>query len=332
MIDLSFNHAASGSTTLVTDHTNSLHQVTLSGGGSTGCVVDITMNAGVSGGTIHLSSCSGNGSVILSLANSTIENAALQAGGGTSTLSLTADNTGPVITQNLTAQNSVIATLDGSNTATITFQDASGVQTLSSNNSSAEFTVSGTCSVLPSIATSSVDGSNYLITMSGGTCIDGDTVTVALNPTAIFDTVGNADETDLTSTQTVSYVIDLPSTLAVDAGGDNGNPTTPDVLNAANNLVVYFSKIMAGGNASLQCETISGSGSYYPVTLPAPTFASDGTVTWSVAAIESLNGSSGLLTQSADCILDLSQLQDALGMTVNGAGASVTSSFTVSGY
>jgi hypothetical protein len=326
VVNVDFTHAAGGTTTLVSDATNAGAQVLLFGS-STGCHANVQMGAGMVGGTISITGCTSNGSLMVIVANTLVRNAASVAGTGNTILNLIVDNTGPSLTHSLVATNDYVGSLDGSNQLSFIVNDANAVQALSADNSGGEFIVGGSCAIPPNLAVASTDGSNYTVTLSGGTCADGDSVTVSLDPSKILDTSGNADTLDTSAAQTIHYTIDSPAGILVEIGGDTGNPTTPgSLVVGAPNLVIYLNKNLTGGNAHLYCGVDYSS--LVEVTLSAATFGTDGTVKWLVSEIQAAN-SSDPFPSGTVCNMDISGLVDSHGVRVDGAGTSILSSFSI---
>ena len=330
VVNISFLHATGGSTTLVTDPTNANDRILLFGNNA-GCQSNIQMGAGLTGGTITISGCTyGTGSIYVTAPNSLVKNGANVSGLGNAVLTLLVDNVGPVISESLASAASYVGAVDGTNTLTFSVTDANGVVALSSTDANGELTVTGTCSVLPSITSDvSTDGMNYTVSLSGGTCIDGDTVTVTLNPALIFDTAGNPDLADSNANQTATYTIDASAQVIVDIGGDDGNPTAVGYLDpSANNLIVYFNKVLSGGSSLLYCG--DNYNSLVQIAVSNPVFGNDGSVSWSISAITTANGGTNPFLSGTVCTMDLSGLVDSHGVSVGeGSSTPVTSSFSV---
>jgi hypothetical protein len=314
--DIGFVHATNGATTLVSDSTNAAGKVTLVGA-ITGCNVNVQMNSGLTGGQLTITGCSANGALSVLINNSLVRNAANVAGTGTTVLDLTVDNTGPNIASALHADADYVPALTGANTLTFLLNDASGVSPLSATNANGEFVVSGSCAVKPSVAISSLDGMSYVATLSGGTCAEGDSVIVSMDPNKIFDIAGNVDNFDTLNDQTIQYSIDVPAAVVTPIGFDSG----------AVNLVMTFSKILTGGNARLYCGPDSST--LTEVTLPGAFFSTDRSIKWLVSDIIAGNGVNPF-TSGNICNMDVSQLVDTHGVRVDGSsGTAVVSSFIV---
>lgn len=163
------------------------------------------------GASIEVSGCSGDGTVLITVTAGT----ATSAGGLASTASLqrtvVVQNALPTAT--LAATDAVVGTTDGDNTITVTF--ASRVQDLSANNSGNEFDITG-CATPPAVSTvMSVNGGGHSVatlTLSGGVCADGVTVTVALQRDMVTDIAGNVGLS--TGDPTTSYDIDTTAPVA----------------------------------------------------------------------------------------------------------------------
>lgn len=193
-----------------------------------------------SGATITVSGCSGDGDITVQVAAGAIDDEAGVASAASAIQTVTVDTTTPATSAYTVTKASSTST--GANTVVVTFTEE--VQDLSTTNANGEFTVTGCSGTQPSVAIAmTVDGSGNSIataTLSGGTCADGETVTVALNLDKVNDLAGNAgliadNPTDLT------YDIDtaLPTATAFAVTDATVGATT-----GANTVTATFSELI----------------------------------------------------------------------------------------
>ena len=211
------------------------------------CTVAVTGLSAL-GGTLILSSCTGDGTLQLSVDEGTAEDSL----GNLSLASVvsevvTVDNTGPSIVSMTPATNPVNTT---PTSIIVTFLEA--VRSLSQS----QFVLGGNCTTNPTKGSVVMSANNTVATMtlSGGTCTNTQALTVSIDPTAMLDTLGNPGTGSLaTRTYTVSTVgpsasIGAPSATRISAGSP--------VLTMAFTYTASF----AGGTALTGTLTSNGGG------------------------------------------------------------------------
>nr|AGU12012.1 hypothetical protein [uncultured organism] len=174
--------------------------------GGLSCAVDVS-GATAAGATLTISSCTGNGTITVrvnagtatdSLGNANVISAASTA--------ITVENTSPTLSSlTPTSGNKTSIPL----TVSATFNEA--MTALSAGN----FTITGTCSILPTITSVTMSGGNTVANanLTASTCTVGQTVTVSVNPTAATDLAGNIGTGSVTA---VTYTkINSPAVLTM---------------------------------------------------------------------------------------------------------------------
>ncbi len=181
--------------------------LTASGGGITltpltgtpSCTVAVDLLTTPSSPIITLSGCSGTGTftVHVDAGTATDPLGNLSATSAESAL-ITVDNTAPTLDSLFPATSYVNPT---PTSILATFSKA--MHALPVDN----FVLTGTCSSLPTKGTVTMGGGNMIATLSlsGGSCTNGQTLSVAVNPTALKDTLENSGTG---STITRTYTVD----------------------------------------------------------------------------------------------------------------------------
>ena len=94
----------------------------------------------------------------------------------------TFDNTGPTISNLHPATGAPPTTIN------VTYNE----NILASSVATADYTISGSCLMLPTVSVSSVSGNVVTISLSGAVCVSNQTVQVSTNAASVTDLLGNA--------------------------------------------------------------------------------------------------------------------------------------------
>ncbi len=280
--------------------------------------LDITQ-ASVTGLTVVVSSCSGNGSVQVSIAEAALASSTALTSSALDPVTLTVDNT--VATGLLVLNSGTTANSDGANTVVATFSES--VHDLSATNADAAFTISGCSGTDPSIlVTMSTDGSGHSVAtgvLSGGNCSVADVITVDLDMTKVSDLAGNAG---VSSPAAVTYTVSAGAVVTL---GSFNYPSTRSALGSS--TAGSFSLTMSNTAVStLGSPTPSGSTASAPSGLTiiehsascsTVTVASPATTTSSVINVSGCSGNGTIDFQaSANVAHSTGNLGNAVSSTL----------------
>ncbi len=261
--------------------------------GNPSCTIEVS-TISTKGATVGVSSCSGNGTFTLHIEAGILRDTLGKESVKSSESSLiTVDNTPPTITSSFSPSTSYVGAMPSS--VALTFSEA--VTALNSAN----FVVSGSCVTNPTI-TVAMNSSNTTATatLANGLCINGETLTLTLDPRLVSDLSGNkASGTALTATYTLdSTVPTLASSVPTNGASLGGIPSS---------IVLTFSEAVVASAANFSVNTgtcsvaprlvsVSGSGtSTITVTLSGGSCASGQTVvlTAAMGGISNFAGTTG---------------------------------------
>ena len=204
------------------------------------------------GATITVTGCTGDGSISVQVAAGVATSSTTDTNAASTARSVVVDNTTPTAT--LAVSNATVATANGANTVTATFDER--VANLSTTNANGEFEITGDCATAPTVAIAmSVNGSGNSVataTLSGGVCTDLDDVDVRLRLDNVTDRSGNAG--DAGDNQDDAYVVDLAASVATLAAADYPSSWTALELTTSATLDLTFTNAdtltLANGSGS----------------------------------------------------------------------------------
>jgi len=248
----------------------------------------------VTGGTtsipiVTLGGCTGEGTLGISIGADTATNVAGSSLASNLSGTFTVDNTGMT-----TATYSVpTGTYDSVPTSVIvTFPENIAGATLSA----ADFSVTGTCSVLSNLSITSMTSTTATIALTAATCATGETLTVSLDLTAFNDAAGNPG----VGTADAVYTVDLMG------------PTSATYLPVASNVNVIPASIDVTFSEDVEVASLSdGSFVITGTCSPLPTATLGGVI--GDTATVNLSGGTCTNTQTIIVTIDLTTVNDANG-------------------
>lgn len=162
----------------------------------------------------------------------------------------------------------------------------------------ADFAMTGTCSVQPTLSISSATGNVVTVGLSGATCANGETSILNVTASGITDTAGNAG----TGTPSVTYTVDsVGPTISSFTPSTGAPPTSVDVT---------FSENLDSSSVAVTDFTLSGT---CPATLNS-TSVLNNVVTLSISAT-CLSGETVIID------INGSSVTDTVGNTGTGTGS-----------
>lgn len=209
--------------------------------GVTGAVVTFSLAGAV---------CAESQTLILTMAGNSVTDLLGNAGANSQSVTLTKDSTGPSVTSFSPATGTVISI---PNSVTVSFDEV----LLAGSVAAADFSVSGTCGILPLHAVSGVAGQQAFISLSGSVCAHGQTTILTVNGAGISDTAGNAGA----GTPAVSYT--------VDSSGPVVSAFTPNTGAPPASVIVSFSETLNPATVALSDFTLSGTCTSLSLSLDA---------------------------------------------------------------
>ncbi len=212
-------------------------------------------------------------------------------GSSSRSVTYTADLNGPSVSS-VSPITSVVRSIPFS--VTINFNEAVDASSVSA----ADFSLSGTCGTLPTLAVTSIAATTATISLTGAACAHGTNAVLTVDQSGISDTAGNFGS----STSAVTYTIDNIGPTLSSAAPVGGNPPTSIDLN--------FSEAILAGSVSIADFVISGTCS----VLPAVGITS---VTGSVVKI-SLAGASCADSETVEVFIDAALVTDLPGNAGSG--------------
>lgn len=256
--------------------------------GDPSCTVTVS-SITAAGGSILLSSCTGNGIITVHVNAGTAEDASQNP----SVISLESDgvlidNTAPTLVS-LTPSTSIV-------NPTPTTVIASFSKAISPV-SAAVFTLGGTCTTAPTkgAVQMSTDKTTATLSLSGGTCTNGQTLTVSINAADINDLIGNIGSGGIsTATYTVS---------TVGPSASLGTPSSTRIKSSATSSIALTYTASSSGGTALTGDLTAGGGGVTVTTVsgnPSCTVGVSGiTVSGATISLSSCSGN-GTLTVHAN--------------------------------
>ncbi len=253
-IPVAFTASVSGGTTLTGTLTATGGGVSLTTvTGNPLCSTVAVSSLSTEGATITLSNCSGNGTLTVHVNAGTVQDSE----GNPSTVSpessiITVDNTGPTLVTLAPATGTVNPV---PTTLVATFSKA--VTTVSTS----KFVLGGSCTTAPTVSSVAMSSSMVATAaLSGGTCANGQHLTVTVNPASITDLVGNSGTG---SSVTNTYSVDTSGPSA-----NLANPSSTDINSAATSTIALtYVASVSGGTVLTGTLTAAGGGvTVTPVT------------------------------------------------------------------
>ena len=259
-------------------------------------VVGSVVNFTLSGAT-----CSAGQTAVVTANLTGIKDPVGNSGSGTSTVTYTIDNIGPnsAIFNPASMRISAIPA-----TLTVTFNEAVNASTVSNS----DFTISGTCTTLPTLNVTTVSGTIASLSLSGAVCSTDETVILSVNLATINDVIGNAGS----GTSSVTYTFDNigPVTATI-------SPVTAALSVIPASVVVNFTELLLATSVVDTDLIVSGT----CATLPTATLSSVSAAT----ANFSLSGGSCNMGQTVIVTMNGADVTDDPGN--NGTG-SVSATYT----
>ena len=198
---------------------------------------------------LSAATCAESQTVILTMPGSSVTDALGNAGSNSQIVTYTKDTTGPSVLSFAPATGDVIAIPTSVN---ISFDEA----LLAGSVAAADFSVSGSCTILPLHAVSGVAGQQAFIGLSGAVCANGQNAILTVNSPGISDLAGNAG----VGTPSVSFTVDSigPSLSSVTPNTGAPPPTVTfsfsENLNAA---TVADPDFILSGTCTTQALSVS---------------------------------------------------------------------------
>lgn len=243
---------------------------------------------------VTLSGCTGDGTLGISIGPGTAENVAGSALASNVSGTFVVDNTG-ISTATFDQDTGSYSTMPSS--VIVTFNEAMAGTTLTVG----DFSVSGTCSVLPNLSITETTTNTATLSLTAPTCAGGETVALTLDFTTFTDAASNAGTGALTVTYTYDNAGPASASYNPVAGNINTIPASIDVI---------FSEPIEEASLSSGTFVVSGNCD----TLPTATLS---TVVSDTATVD-LSGGSCLNTQEFTISIDLSTVNDAGGLPGSG--------------
>lgn len=174
---------------------------------------------------LSAATCAESQTVILTLLGSSVTDALGNAGTGSQTVTYTKDTTGPSVLSFAPATGNVIAIPSSVN---ISFDEA----VLAGSVAAADFSVTGTCTILPLHTVSGVAGQSIFVGLSGAVCANGQNAVITVNSPGISDLAGNAG----VGTPAVSFTVDSVGPSLSSIAPNTGAPPALVVFTFSENL------------------------------------------------------------------------------------------------
>ena len=257
-----------------------------------GAVISITLTGGV---------CALGETTVVTLNLAGVKDAVGNPGTGSVAATYTVDNIGPTAV-NFSVQTSRVAAIPAS--FTLTMNEAVSLASVAA----ADFPVTGTCSPLPVLEVTDVTGAVVTVALTGGTCLQDQTVIVAANLAGLNDVTGNAGSGNFSQTYTFDSVGPVATALT---------PDTASVVTIPASVTVTFSENLLASSVAAADLVISGTCGTLPVASLAGVAGATATFT--------LAGDNCAVGETVIASLDGSAITDAAG---NAGTASVSSTYT----
>lgn len=251
----------------------------------------------ISGGIVTFSlagaNCLESQNLVLSVSGTSVTDTLGNAGANTQSVTYTLDTTGPSV---LSFSPVTGATVSLPTTVTIGFDES----VLAGSVAAADFSVSGTCNVLPIVSVSGVSGQQVFLSLSGASCDHNQIATITVNAAGISDLAGNAG----VGTPAVSYTIDHL--------GPNVSSISPSSGAPPASVSVTFSENLDPSSVSIGDFVLGGTCATQTLSLNS--------VVNNVVSL-SLSGAACVSGETVTLTINAANVTDALGNA--GAGTSV---------
>lgn len=224
------------------------------------------------------------------------------AGVGSSNVTYTYDDVGPIAT----AINPVTASVAAIPTSiSVTFTE----NLLASSLVDSDLIINGTCATLPTVTLSSVNTATATFTLANDSCTNGQTVIVTMNGSAITDAAGNAGTGSVSTSYTFDDIGPMVSSVS---------PTTATVNTIPATVTFYFDEPLLSSSVDATDVNVTGSCS----TLPTLSLVnvSGSTAVFSLAGANCATGETTVLTMEGSNVTD---------SAANVGSASITATYTV---
>jgi hypothetical protein len=289
--------------------------ITVTTAGGVTCSSVATTAVTTSSATVTVSGCTGNGSVTVKASAGVATSETARTNSASNSRTITVDNVKPTVIS-MTIASAYAQTNAALNTVTLTLSKP--ILDLSATNADNAFSITTGCSTPPAVAVSmSLDGSNQsvaTITLSGGVCVDTNTVSVGFNLSKATDLAGN-DGLIAGSPANVVYTVDSLAPAAALAAASYSNGSPADQGDTVTFTLTYTDAVST--------TLVVGSGARTNGSTPGLTFSTVSGAADCAVAITSASAS-GAVVQLTDCLGT-----GTLGITVNAGtatGASVLTS------
>lgn len=224
------------------------------------------------------------------------------AGVGSSSVTYTFDDVGPMAT----SINPVTASVAAIPTSiSVTFTE----NLLASSLADSDLIINGTCATLPTVTLSSVNTATATFTLANDSCTNGQTVIVTMNGSEITDAAGNAGTGSVSASYTFDDIGPMVSSVA---------PTTATVNAIPANVTFYFDEPLLSTSVDATDVNVTGTCS----TLPTLSLVNVSGAT----AIFSLTGANCATGETTILTMDGSSVTDS---AANAGAASITATYTV---
>lgn len=246
--------------------------------------------------------CSVDQTVILTLNLANVSDITGNPGSGSSTVTYTFDNVGPVAAT-ISPVTATVAIIPAS--IAINFTE----NLLASSVSDSDLVVSGTCGTLPTATLSSVSTATATFALAGASCSVGQTVIVTMDGSAITDSIGNAGTGSVTATYTFDNVGPMVTSSSPTTGTVNAVPTS---------VTFSFDEALLASSVAATDVTVTGSCSTLPTI--SLTGVAGSTTTFGLAGAVCANGQNAILVMQGLNVTDL---------LANVGSGSVAATFTI---
>lgn len=205
-----------------------------------GAVVNFALSA---------ATCAESQTLILTMLGSSITDALGNAGSNSQTVTYTKDTTGPSVLSFAPSTGDVIAVPSSVN---VSFDEA----ILAGSVAAADFSVTGTCTILPLHTVSGVAGQLVFIGLSGAVCANGQNAIVNVNSPGIADLAGNAG----VGTPSVAFTVDSAGPSLSSIAPNTGAPPASVIFSFTENLnaaTVSDADFILSGTCATQSLSVS---------------------------------------------------------------------------
>ncbi len=250
--------------------------------------LSVTSTAGATSNlALTATACGAVGETVTVAVNlSGIQDPAGTSGVGSASATYTLDNLGPTSATFLPVTAIVSAA-----PAAVTVTYSESITPASVSN--ADFSVSGTCTTLPTINVSNASATAAMLSVSGGTCTNAQTFVVTANFAGISDTAGNFGSSNSSVTYTFDTIGPAALTLSPSSMATSSIPTT---------ATINFDDTLAAASVAATDLVITGTCSILPV---ASVLSVIGTAAnFSLSAATCASGETVILNLSGSSVTD----------------------------